>query len=1824
MGKGRRTVCGPSRTDKTFIIMMLKMKAYQNVHGTPRIFPMFPEIKSQATLRPDGTSENSTCRQKEQGLVLEGSAGSVCRGELLPDHLGDGEPYQVPSEGSTTERRVAAVPDLVAVVSQQSTHSKREPTNSPMRTRQLATAAPPHCPLPAMSGFKSDCLEIAHKCWPGLHTAKMRFETKYSVGEGANWVATTKMKVDEMECYLEGFGMGSSKREAEAAAISHWVVQHNRHKALEEGMLAEGAMSIADIQGFAVVPGGPQAGVFVQDTHPWLDAVSGLYAAHAIMLSNKEARAYAEYASRAAVACGAHAVVHALGLGHNLWEKVCSKHNLIGGVTYLQMSDFLATHDLRASLGYFCIDAFLGGVQVEGDQLYAGIPNFRPRVVLTRHIAGAPVILFLPPAYDTEATPAHWIAMDATVIDPVPCEGEVRPLVTVRLLCNHNGARVCQQAWEMARASLHHRYVLQSNQVVSDLSAALATRVVLTPQQLFEDGVLSLEDAEDMRRDLIDAEEETAWANLLRVAWDQGPEPMLLAKRLVHNPIKVFPLAGLPYDWYFVGAMPPLQDIPLAHWCGAGASCADDPNIRDAFGHTVCNCRRLVRGKCRHYYTKLLLAWVWWFVCSSARCLLLLLASVYKARTTKPTMPRRSAALQPGLIWLLRAKAAARLGLDPPAPTFVALGATPIDWQAMPEYLCDVVIWSLSMTRSLFMPVSNWALRASLKYTNFLANQRWPKAVHTVYTNEPLNDYYMVCVERPGWESYVTTTTPGALRADADLVVGLEMRAIEEEDGVIKAPINPSGHRVATCVGAWPVNSGFHHKTICLVDDTLHAHPADARVEFLMPDRRPMPSDEVPPFIIPALMLLAAAILGLVLLADDLWPAGAPCELDAGKQFLKLNFFVRWALAPIVMLIALPLWPIAHETCWYRWIMFVYGFEHFHFAERMMRAVASTLLIIASQLLFQEVVLRVASHLLSERVEWTPKFDKHTRWWVALLAVQLTLATIEFTFAALTGDDGAESLLAALGIDLSNPLDAVRAVMQLTEWVLTATLFFAWTTTRRHWNRVPTKWMLPLVLKTLRLNQPFVVMQKVHAMMGPWLKDPHELVEKMRSIVVQDFHTSEWLDQRKGTYLEGHGPTKKIDSEQIEALCLTFCPAGTGALPAFALRSTAKQLRVLRLEWNEAENRYDKVYQTKTCARPGCGKPRHNKRWPHGLCPACAADYSTARPTGPAADYCKGQLFSRDVYPGLVAIPEIDLPLPTGIEVEDEVVFFEQPGPLGPHSKSCPLWSARNKATAKTSRCNCWRQRAEAGDPRPGKVGAIGVGFLVGGAPPFVFKKGNDANLRAVAARVARKRPAQPEKGLWAFMTCLLDFFLPHWGAVKVAPLTEAEWVNSFEPARRRVLAERMDSWHKVGRHVCDSYWRFRLFTKREFNCRSGPGDGAALSILQPIIAAKPRSILPPFAANENPDVGHLVAGPCLKALTTAVKHYWNWENHIFYAATSPDDLDAWLRANQHASCWVWCDYTMFDCTHNDETWSFIEPLYHQALSVDAVNTQYFQECLRGWRRPRGKAKIKENGLIKTIIFIGIAMNASGRDDTALVNVLLNGFAMFAALAACHYNIDVRQLTIAQLHAASDCFRLAVVGDDSLAACPEATIDGLHWASNAARMRLSNCVARFGFKAKVGSSPRIVDAVFLGCRPYRAAGDWWWGPTLGRRLYKHHVCLNTAANPIAWLNGVAEMEALCFGFVPIIGAMARRTKLLLAGRKRTDYKVDPGQVDWSTRRAPAQPDDETFRKCAWAYTNAHGVVTPEQLVAIEERIGLVQELPVIMSGLEHFIVSDDL
>jgi hypothetical protein len=420
-------------------------------------------------------------------------------------------------------------------------------------------------------------------------------------------------------------------------------------------------------------------------------------------------------------------------------------------------------------------------------------------------------------------------------------------------------------------------------------------------------------------------------------------------------------------------------------------------------------------------------------------------------------------------------------------------------------------------------------------------------------------------------------------------------------------------------------------------------------------------------------------------------------------------------------------------------------------------------------------------------------------------------------------------------------------------------------------------------------------------------------------------------------------------------------------------------------------------------------------------------------------------------------------------------------------------------------------------------------------------------------------------------------------------PMATWEWIQSMPSRRRKVLVRAWRLYQERG-HMHAQAEYIKPFVKTEHmpffqqdaeNCDFGVEGVTYLA----------RLIQAPH------DDTHLIAGRYLKPLVKRLKEIWSYENDIFYASASPDKLDAWLNRNAGATSWFWADYSAFDATYSERTWAMVEGFYHM-IYPDA--DQEFFDVLRIWRTVRGKQRLhhrEEQGA--SIAYSAPFVNASGRDDTALANALVNGIVLAIAFACALSGKEPWDLTLADLR--DERYQIAVVGDDSLVAC--------HFDVDRYRADIIRVVEGFGLVVKAGTSKEMVDVTFLGQMPYLAGGKFYWGPTLGRRLYKAFWQAEPLGNLPAWTLGVAKQLDL-YRHVPILSDIARRVIELLQGCKSTSVTADENRP-WTTR-TEATPDYDSTTLWWLAHRYREYGLAPEAIAADIQEIQGISRLPAVI------------
>jgi hypothetical protein len=381
-------------------------------------------------------------------------------------------------------------------------------------------------------------------------------------------------------------------------------------------------------------------------------------------------------------------------------------------------------------------------------------------------------------------------------------------------------------------------------------------------------------------------------------------------------------------------------------------------------------------------------------------------------------------------------------------------------------------------------------------------------------------------------------------------------------------------------------------------------------------------------------------------------------------------------------------------------------------------------------------------------------------------------------------------------------------------------------------------------------------------------------------------------------------------------------------------------------------------------------------------------------------------------------------------------------------------------------------------------------------------------------------------------------------------PMSLWDWIKSMPSRCRKALVRALKDREERG-EPSSQYNEIHPFVKSENLAKFGVKNGVYSVCYTEYVA---RLIQAPH------DETHLDAGRYLKPLVPRLKEQWSWESPIFYASVAPEKLDKWLNRVCGAQSFFWADYSSFDATYSHEAWMLIESLYAE-IYPDAPPE--FWAALSAWRCPKGKAKCRKEEVV--ITYQADAMNASGRDDTALANALFNGIALTMSLAAALAGVTVDQVTPGHIARAKEVFQVAVVGDDSLVAC-EVDVSGF------APAIVAN-LERFGLVVKAQCSPHLADVTFLGSMPYPVAGHFYWGPTIGRRLYKAFWQADPVGNLPAWTRGVAQ-QLMLYRCVPVLFEIAEKVFDYLSKTKITTAYVDPNRL-WQTREAPVPHWDQS-------------------------------------------------
>jgi len=454
------------------------------------------------------------------------------------------------------------------------------------------------------------------------------------------------------------------------------------------------------------------------------------------------------------------------------------------------------------------------------------------------------------------------------------------------------------------------------------------------------------------------------------------------------------------------------------------------------------------------------------------------------------------------------------------------------------------------------------------------------------------------------------------------------------------------------------------------------------------------------------------------------------------------------------------------------------------------------------------------------------------------------------------------------------------------------------------------------------------------------------------------------------------------------------------------------------------------------------------------------------------------------------------------------------------------------------------------------------AGIAISGCYPMVTRKGLYSKMQALLGRAFLRKPESCPNA-WKKMEELKYLVLPE-GALDGPQMDVEDWIASM-PGRRKRALRRAHKQYLADGLITDRDLTFSAFVKQELLASFEEYEGSVSKELEESIA---RMIMAPQ------DKAHVVVGPVIKPKLLRLKDHWNYENWLFYGATTPKNLQCWLDRSV-GDCpdgevfAFWCDFSMFDCTHNAYSMKLIES-YYSEMKTDTV----FKRIIDAWRMPAGTM-----GELK--FRLQQIMLASGRDDTALMNALYCGFTMGLAVAAAVRNKRLEDLDSGDILFAMAYVRISICGDDTLGFLPKNM-----WSRRAQIMtNIQDNLSRFGLVSKLDCSCYLGSAVYLGMRPYNVPTPrgrmWLWGRTIGRAAYKMGWMLDLAkGDAAAWAVGVADAIARTQPYVPLLSDLAEKVVELSVGCKRTPVLEDPNKpwTHWTPHENLGQLtyDDQTL------------------------------------------------
>lgn len=485
-----------------------------------------------------------------------------------------------------------------------------------------------------------------------------------------------------------------------------------------------------------------------------------------------------------------------------------------------------------------------------------------------------------------------------------------------------------------------------------------------------------------------------------------------------------------------------------------------------------------------------------------------------------------------------------------------------------------------------------------------------------------------------------------------------------------------------------------------------------------------------------------------------------------------------------------------------------------------------------------------------------------------------------------------------------------------------------------------------------------------------------------------------------------------------------------------------------------------------------------------------------------------------------------------------------------------PIWSCPLPPPAGTATMfydgNCYRttfnySRAETQSCAPVQIRGVGVGVLHPRHFPHVQPRGPAALALGLDCRMFSEKTSACGAS-WAAVETLDHLLMERvWHKRNsLDPLSFQEWWRSQE-RKEDMLKAKLDI-ELNGYEPLMS--RAGVFGKAQWNKGWEEVDG----LFQPITEFKPRIIVAPD------DRHHVTLGPWIVPVQALLKEAWPVEGPIAYmGAATPEMMDAYAT-RLHMYHLLGYAFILGDMSQFETTKSMASNAHtHKIMRLFWNESQHDGQrdlCLKWQLNPTFRATCGGE------TFVGQTTNClpSGVPNTTLSNNLDSGFTHATACICGLLRIHPSAIPLQPKELLDRAYRachVGVAGDDSVTAVPR------EFSGNVVDMEVFSeyyaaAIKALGFKPKLEIVEDIRKIVFLGCRLYQCTSNGVtrrrWGPTLGRRLYKHHFCLDLVGNPFDWLATVSDMEVRCYSHVPILYDIAVRVRDLV-GKPRPLRRV---------------------------------------------------------------------